>query len=529
MTENNFNEHPLDPELDRRLHQLRAVPPRNPDAAASGRAKFIAEVDEIVKEQGFSNHNLFTGSNRFYQRWKEKWNMASPRFRTVFSLVAAVVLVVVFLFGGAGITAYAAQSALPGDALYGVKTGVEQTRVSLAGDAADRAQLSLAFAERRLDEIARLIANGRYSDIAQAVQEYEQYVQKAIAELGTVAAGDATRAQELTAQVAVLLKRYAETLTGMIGALPDTARGEVERAIQVSNEAGSTHEEIEFVGMVEAINPDSWVIAGQTLALTAASEIEGTIEVGSLVKVEALKDTNGNLVLREVKLATQDDMDDNGNFNSNDNDDNGNENDSNANELGDDYEFTGFVEQIGADFWMIGGQMFAIGAGAEIDASIQIGNLVKVEAFRDASGNLILREVKLASGEDANENDDNSNLNDNDDDQDDDDQNSNDDNANGNINENDNGNANVNGDDDHEGNVNDNLNDNSGDDNQNSNDNQNVNDNSNFNDNGGDDDDDDSNDNGNTNVNDNDDDDDDDDNSNDSGGDDDNDNSGDDD
>lgn len=508
MAENNFSEQPIDPELDRRLQQLRAVPPRNPEAAASGRAKFIAEVDEMAKEQGFSNHNQFTGGNRFYQRWKEKWNMASPRFRTVFSLVAAIVLVAVFLFGGAGITAYAAQSALPGDALYGVKTGVEQTRVSLAGDAADRAQLSLAFAERRLDEIARLIANGRYSDIAQAVEEYEQYVQQAIAELGTVAAGDATRAQELTAQVAVLLKRYAETLTGMIGALPDTARGEVERAIQVSNEAGSTHEEIEFVGMVEAINPDSWVVAGQTLALTAASEIEGTIEVGSLVKVEALKDTNGNLILREVKLATQDDLNENGNFNGNENDDDGNENES-----GDDVEFTGIVEQIGADFWVIGGQMFAMSAGSEIDGSIQVGDLVKVEAFRDASGNLLLREVKLASGDDANENDDDGNLNDNDDDQ-----NSNDDNANGNINANDNGD-----DDDDDANVNSNLNDNSGDDNQNVNDNSNVNDNgdddsSNANDNG-DDDDSNANDNGGG---------DDDANSNDSGGDD-NDNSGDDD
>lgn len=526
MAENNFTEPPIDPELHRRLNRLRAVPARNPEAAARGKAKFIAEVDEIVKEQGFSNHNQFTDSNRFYQRWKEKWNMASPRFRTVFSLVAAIVLVAVFLFGGAGITAYAAQSALPGDALYSVKTGVEQTRVSLAGDAADRAQLSLAFAERRLDEIARLIANGRYSDIAQAVQEYEQYVQKAIAELATVAAGDATRAQELTGQVAVLLKRYAETLTGMVGALPDTARGEVERAIQVSNEAGSTHEDIEFVGMVEAINPTSWVVDGQTLALTAASEIKGTIEVGSLVKVEALKDANGSLILREVELATQDDMNENGNVNGNANEDDGNENEvneneandneGNENESGEDEEFSGIVEQIAPDFWVIDGQMFAISPGSEIDASIQVGDLVKVEAVRDASGNLLLREVDLAQGDDANENDDNGNLNDNDDDQGDDDQNSNDDNANGNINANDNG-----GDDDHEGNVNGNFNDNSGDDNQNVNDNGNANDNGDTNDNG----DDDAEENANGNANDNGDDHEEE-NDNDSGGDNGNDNSG---
>ena len=141
------------------------------------------------------------------------------------------------------------------------RPGVEQTRVSLARDAADKAQLNLAFAERRLDEIARLIAGGRYADIATTVQEYEKYVQSAIAALETVAAGDPTGAQELASQVAGLLKRYAETLSGMVNALPDAARNEVERAIQVSNTAGDFSDEIEFVGTVEAINANSWMVS----------------------------------------------------------------------------------------------------------------------------------------------------------------------------------------------------------------------------------------------------------------------------
>lgn len=444
--------------------------------------------------------------------------MATPRFRTVFSLMAALVLVAVFLFGGAGMTAYASQSALPGDALYGVKTGVEQTRVSLARDAADKANLNLAFAERRLDEIARLIANGRYKDIAQAVQEYERYVQSAIAALETVAAGDPAGAQALASQVAVLLKRYTETLSGMVGALPDTARGEVERAIQVSHDASSFSDEIEFTGMVEAINPDLWVVAGQTLTLIAASEIKGTIVVGDLVKVHALQDANGALVLREVKLATGDDLNENSNGNANGNaNDNGNMNDNangNANDNGDDdHEFTGIVEQISADFWVIGGQTLAITAGSEIHGNIQVGDFVKVETTLDASGNLVLSEVKLASGDDANANDDDDmNGNDNDDD----DMNENDDNANGNINENDNGdddhegnvnqngNLNDNGDDDHNGNANDNGNANGNDNDDDSNDNDNdSNDNDDdSNDNDSNDNDDDSNDNSNENDND---------------------------
>lgn len=515
MTMNGSSQQPIDPELKRRLQQMRDVPPRNPEAAARGKAQFIAEVDEIVKEQGFSNNSQSIIGTTFFQRWKEKWNMATPRTRMVFTFVTAFVLVAVFLFGGAGMTAYASQSALPGDALYSVKTGVEQTQVNLARDAAEKARLNLAFAERRLDEIARLIDNGRFADIAQAVQEYEKYVQSAIAELETVAAGDPTSAQELASQVALLLNRYAQTLSGMVGALPDTARTEVERAIQVSNTAGNMRGEFEFVGTVEAINAASWVVGGRTLALIAASEIKGGISVGSVVKVHAWEDANGGLVLREVELATQDDLDDdlNGNFNGNANDDDGNMNgNTNGNQNGDDQEeFTAVVEQIGAGFWVIGGRTLAITAGSEIKGGIDVGDLVKVEFIRDASGNLILREVEIAGDDDANTNDNNDDdRNSNDDDDDNANSNSNfngdddDDDHNANMNSNDNND----GDDNRNGNVNQNSNDDGGDDNRNSNQNSNDNDddddNQNSNDN--DDDDDNRNDNDDDNRNDNDDD-----------------------
>lgn len=502
MTINNSSQQPIDPELKRRLQRLRDIPPRNPEAAARGKAQFIAEVDEIVKEQGFSpNPQSFSGTT-FYQRWKEKWNMATPQTRTVFTFVTALVLVAVFLFGGAGMTAYASQSALPGDALYSVKTSVEQTRVNLARDAAEKARLNLAFAERRLDEIARLIENGRYADIAQAVQEYEQYVQSAIAALETVAAGDPSSAQDLASQVALLLNRYAQTLSGMVGALPDTARNEVERAIQVSNTAGNMQGEFEFIGTVEAIDAAAWIVDGRILAISAASEIKDAIIVGSMVKVHAWEDANGGFILREVELASEDDLNENGNFNGNANDDDGNLNgddDGNTNGVDDD-EFTGIVEQIGAGFWVIGGRTLAITAGSEIKGGIDVGDLVKVEFIRDASGNLILREVEIAGDDDANHNDngdDNRNSNDDDDDNANANSNSNingddDDNSNGNVNQNsnddddddDNRNANVNqnsndddgGDDNRNGNQNSNDNDDD-DDNQNSNDNDNHNDN----------------------------------------------------
>ncbi|MCC6146038.1 MAG: hypothetical protein IT308_00565 [Anaerolineaceae bacterium] len=435
MTMNNPNQQTIDPELQHKLQQMRTGPPRNPDAAARGKAQFIAEVDKIVKEQGFSSNTQPTGGSSFYQRWKEKWNMATPRTRIVFTFVTAFVLVAVFLFSGAGMTVYASQSALPGDALYGVKTGVEQTRVNLARDAAEKVRLNLAFAERRLDEIARLIENKRFADIAQAVQEYEHYVQNATAALTTVAAGDPASVQELASQVAQLLNRYAQTLSSMAGALPDTARLEVERAIQMSNTAGNMRGKFEFVGTVETINAASWIIGGRTLTITSHSEINRGIKVGDLVEVEYILDANGNPILIEVELAyDHDDINDKDNDDVHDKDDDDDSDDDIHDNDGTKLEFTAIVEQLGTNLWVIGGRTLTITNRSEINRGIKVGDLVEVDYILDANGNPILVEVELAhDNDDIHDKDtddgihDKSGAHDNDDDDDDHDDDANDD------------------------------------------------------------------------------------------------------
>ena len=46
--------------------------------------------------------------------------------------VIAVLMSIVLCFGGAGVTTHASQDALPGDTLYGVKTGLEGARLALS-------------------------------------------------------------------------------------------------------------------------------------------------------------------------------------------------------------------------------------------------------------------------------------------------------------------------------------------------------------------------------------------------------------
>ena len=74
---------------------------------------------------------------------------------------AAIALLIIFAGGS---TSYAAQSALPGDALYPIKVGInEKVQLALARTPAAHAELDAEFAERRLQEAETLAVSGKLS------------------------------------------------------------------------------------------------------------------------------------------------------------------------------------------------------------------------------------------------------------------------------------------------------------------------------------------------------------------------------
>lgn len=229
-----------DPELEALLALLRDTPRRDPRVVARGRTKFISDVDQVfsANQMGLSSWlaKIFTFE------WLGQNNGQSGSKRPLklpyFVLLVALLLAIIF-FSGMGATAYAAQSALPGDVLYNVKMSIEQTQVRLAADAAKLAELHLEFAERRLNEISGLIAEGHYGEIESATQEFEYHVQQALIAMQTVAAGDPLRAQALAARVTAALSEYAQTLSGMMINVPEDTRASMQRAINTSQNAGN--------------------------------------------------------------------------------------------------------------------------------------------------------------------------------------------------------------------------------------------------------------------------------------------------
>ena len=333
MNDTNPSGQPLDPRLEELLGLLKETPPREPEAEERGRARFLAEVDELFSEP---TRPIASRVNRPVPLKKPsgwRFNLASMQPRLAFTTLMLILAIAVLLFGGAGATAFAAQAALPGDALYPLKTSLETTQVRLSRDAARQAQLHLNFAERRLDEIASLIAEGRFDGIDMATKEFEAHVQQAINALETVSAGDPQRAKALAVQISSTLSRYSQVLREMLVKVPDPVKPAMEKALLTSEEESG---EVDLSGAIESLAPDGLTIDGQFVKITNLTEIKGAIAVGAQVKVHAFKGTDGALTAREIEVIASVDANINENENANPNENEGDLN-LNENEAGDDH------------------------------------------------------------------------------------------------------------------------------------------------------------------------------------------------
>ncbi len=226
--------------------------------------------------------------------------------------IIMVLVVVVILAGAIGVTRAAAQSAIPGDALYPVKTGLEQTRLSLARDAGVRAEMKIEFAEQRLSEIQKLIEEGRYQEVNDAVLDFESEINSAILELGTLAEIDPTRAAAIAKVITSALTRYAQALSLLAASAPDSVRSEVARALDTTQVAGG-------LPLIPAASNSN-----------ANDNSNGDDDSGNANSNDNGVDDNSN-----GNSADDNSNDDNGN-DDNGNDDNGNDDNSNDDNSNDD-------------------------------------------------------------------------------------------------------------------------------------------------------------------------------------------------
>jgi hypothetical protein len=272
----------IDPELVKLFELLRATPAREPLSIVQGEERFLAELDGLTssfnflglripyakassntaamgvkKHNGFKVHpeqfpeeDLSFSPKRFLALWETlsaslfSWltNLVSsgrgnqPSNFVRRAVLASILAVMLLVFGGAGF-ATAARSALPGEALYPLKTSLEQARISVAANPATQANLYLSLAENRLQEISGLVATGRYDQVAPIAAEFERYVKKAVAAVEAVAENDPAQAAKLNARLASALSSFAQSLGDLLEGAPETLRPDLQTAVETSRRA----------------------------------------------------------------------------------------------------------------------------------------------------------------------------------------------------------------------------------------------------------------------------------------------------
>lgn len=125
----------------------------------------------------------------------------------------AAALALVFIFGSG--VSYAAEGALPGDALYSVKTKInESVKVALATDTEAKASVQMELAERRIEEAAALAAENRLDAETQQslAVAFEAHAQNATQEVATIDETDASAAAEITSRFETRLAAHEEVL-----------------------------------------------------------------------------------------------------------------------------------------------------------------------------------------------------------------------------------------------------------------------------------------------------------------------------
>lgn len=149
------------------------------------------------------------------------------------ALIAALVAVMMV---GAGSTSAlaAAQEAVPGDALYGLKRASEGWRLALTRSSEGKAAVHLRNADRRVAEMRAMLASG--SDPADLHDDYEDAV-GAAQEQATRAEHNGADVTALFAKIEDKLRRHLDRLGEIIAVAPDEAQEGLQRALDNAEEA----------------------------------------------------------------------------------------------------------------------------------------------------------------------------------------------------------------------------------------------------------------------------------------------------
>ena len=190
------------------------VPQSSPEAIRTGEQRMLNQItleNSGGQAAGPAPYEILVKLKHQIERKLNQFKTQLIKENSMFRKpVVVIAIILALIVGGGAVTAAAAQTALPGDFMYPVKTTLENVRIQTAFDTSDEARLSIQFTGNRLEEISRLVASERDDDVVLGLEEFEKYLRLALESLNTVAKNDPERASELANQLSELLAEQSQ-------------------------------------------------------------------------------------------------------------------------------------------------------------------------------------------------------------------------------------------------------------------------------------------------------------------------------
>ncbi|MCX2183390.1 hypothetical protein KV205_23070 [Streptomyces sp. SKN60] len=139
-------------------------PEMDPEVKVVQRAQLVAAMEAMLMEGGAGAGPTVPEQRSSHGKGAHRLRKLRPRSRWTKGLAAGGLTVGVAAGAFSGVAA-ASSDALPGDSLYGLKRGMEDIKLGMADDDADRGGLYLDQASTRLSEARRLMERGRAGDL----------------------------------------------------------------------------------------------------------------------------------------------------------------------------------------------------------------------------------------------------------------------------------------------------------------------------------------------------------------------------
>lgn len=223
--------------------------------------------------------------------------LTSPLFKHVFaySLLGAVLITT-------GATSFAAEDALPGDILYGIKTSLNENiiqAIALSDTAKARAEISLI--DRRMEELGKMAIEDtetpeKIDIVLEKITAHKIDFDEHLVEIAKVEPSE--RAIEMKTELETVIETHLEILESIDEYSEE--KNEVEQAQDIETEPTSPESEVELSSSTDATEQTLQTFIGATNTVTEENSIETELEVKNNVS-----EFEDNKIENTLKLITQ--------------------------------------------------------------------------------------------------------------------------------------------------------------------------------------------------------------------------------